>query len=123
MLTMDPPTGYNHCNKKFVSFPDQVVSVVHSVESYDESLHAFLYYSADDYRRFKMERRQRKAENKKAHQSLRRKGAMYESLMAHKDSVVADVDKQEARDQAVQITQRYMTMMRLQPDPLSIQAF
>lgn len=120
---MDPPTGFNHCTKKSVSFPDQVVSAVHSVESHDKALHEVLYYSADDYRRFKLEKRQRKVEQRRAHKNLILQGTMYQNLLVNKNNVIASVKEQEARDQAVQITQRYLTMLRLQPDPLSVQAF
>jgi len=45
-------------SKKSVSFPeDNVVSQVHSIERSDDSLKEILYYSAADFRRFKMERR------------------------------------------------------------------
>ena len=97
--------------KKSVSFPDQVVSAVHSVERNDESLNELLYYSADDYKRFKMERRQRKAQNQRS--SCRRRGMMYESIIARKGFIA---------EQAAQINHRHMMMFRLQPSQ-PMQAF
>lgn len=51
---MSTPTS---SNKKTVSFPEEIVSVVYSVESYDEADLGMLFYSQDDFRRFKLERR------------------------------------------------------------------
>ena len=66
--------------KKSVSFPDNVVSEIHSVERNDESLNEVLYYSQDDFQRFKLERRQLKTRTHRmsaTRSASRRRGSLY----------------------------------------------
>ena len=70
--------------KKSVSFPDNVVSEVIDYEKNDKALNGLLFYSQDDYRRFKMERRQSMAKSHRMAASRsrsRQRGVMYETFM------------------------------------------
>ena len=75
-----PSSSFDGSIKKTVSFPENVVSEVIDYEKNDKALNGLLFYSQDDYRRFKMERRQSAAKSQRMANSRsrsRRRGVMY----------------------------------------------
>ncbi|CAB9513597.1 expressed unknown protein [Seminavis robusta] len=80
MMTIINNTGSGI--KKSVSFPDNVVSEVYPVEWKDKSKNGDLFYSQEDFRRFKQERRQMKIRSRIAERCRnRRHNIMFETLM------------------------------------------
>lgn len=76
--------------KKSVSFPENVVSGVFALESEYDVLKEELFYTQQDYRRFRLERRQMKVKIQRmaCRSSSRRRGLMheYEIFMPARDS-------------------------------------
>jgi hypothetical protein len=72
--------------KKSVSFAENVVSDVYAVEKMDKAMNGDLFYSSEDFRRFKLERRQTKIKSQRmaCRSKSRRRGIMYETLMPTK---------------------------------------
>jgi hypothetical protein len=74
--------------KKTVSFAENVVSDVYAVEKMDKALNGELFYSSEDFRRFKQERRQTKIKSQRiaCRSKSRRRGIMYETIMPTKSA-------------------------------------
>jgi hypothetical protein len=74
--------------KKTVSFAENVVSDVYAVEKTDKALNGDLFYSSEDFRRFKQERRQTRIKSQRmaCRSKSRRRGVMYETLMPTKSA-------------------------------------
>jgi hypothetical protein len=74
--------------KKTVSFAENVVSDVYAVEKMDKAMNGDLFYSSEDFRRFKLERRQTKIKSQRmaCRSKSRRRGIMYETLMPTKSA-------------------------------------
>lgn len=88
-------TNANILSKKSVSFPEEVVSEVHSVGSYEESDLDMLFYSQEDFRRFKLERRiaRNRNQQRNAQRNRIQRRGMYDCLMGanRKESVSSRV--------------------------------
>jgi hypothetical protein len=73
--------------KKSVSFADEIVSDVYSVGSYEDSDIGMLFYSQEDFRRFKLERRmaRNRSQQRIASQRSRiQRRGMYDCLVCNK---------------------------------------
>ena len=80
--------------KKNVSFADKLVTDVYAVERKDKTLNRDLFYSPEDFRRFKQERRmtQLKSQRMACRSKSRRRGVMYETVMPIKGASASSID-------------------------------